>query len=187
MAYYQSLYYSEPPNDFHSQVKINSTTGSEIVTTSDVKDFARIDTSDDDTIIGRMITQARIWCENYIGKDIVAKNRTYYLPFASTRINLPFAPVASISTVTVEGSTASYTGRGLDNEIIELNELPAKEIQVTYVTAGMNDSLLIQAILQLTSTYYDNRADFSVMQGVNFVEVPSNVKAILSSYKNMFI
>lgn len=187
MAYYQSLYYSEPPNQFHSQVKINLTTGDEIVTTSDVKDFARIDTSDDDAIIGRMITQARIWCENYISKDIVAKNRTYYVPFANARINLPFGPVASISTVTVEGSTATYTGRGLDNEIIELNELPAKEIQVTYVTAGMDDSLLKQAVLQLAATYYDNRADFSVMQGVNFVEVPSNVKSILSSYKSMYI
>ena len=31
------------------QVKINSTTGSEIVTTADVKSYARIDTSADDT------------------------------------------------------------------------------------------------------------------------------------------
>lgn len=187
MAYFENLYYSDPPNDFHVQVKINSTTGSEIVTATDVKDFARIDTTDDDTIIGRMITQARIWCENYIGKDIVAKNRTYYTPFVDVRINLPFAPVASISTVTVDGSTATYTARGLDNEIIELDSLPSKEVKITYVTAGLDDSLLKQAILQLTSTYYDNRADFSVMQGVNFVEVPSNVKAILASYKNMFI
>lgn len=187
MAYFENFYYSDPPNDFHVQVKINSTTGSEIVTATDVKDFARIDTTDDDTIIGRMITQARIWCENYIGKDIVAKNRTYYTPFVDVRINLPFAPVASISTVTVDGSTATYTARGLDNEIIELNSLPSKEVKITYVTAGLDDSLLKQAILQLTSTYYDNRADFSVMQGVNFVEVPSNVKAILASYKNMFI
>jgi len=187
MAYFENLYYSDPPNDFHVQVKINSTTGSEIVTATDVKDFARIDTTDDDTIIGRMITQARIWCENYIGKDIVAKNRTYYTPFVDVRINLPFAPVASISTVTVDGSTATYTARGLDNEIIELDSLPSKEVKITYVTAGLDDSLLKQAVLQLTSTYYDNRADFSVMQGVNFVEVPSNVKAILASYKNMFI
>lgn len=187
MAYYQSLYYSEPPNEFHSQVKINSTTGSEIVTTSDLKDFARVDTDADDAIIGRMITQARIWCENYISKDIVAKNRTYYVPFTKTRINIPFAPIASISSVTVEDSAATYTSRGLDNEIIELDELPAKEVKITYVTTGLDDSLLKQAVLQLAATYYDNRADFSVMQGVNFVEVPTSVKDILSSYKNVFI
>ncbi|HAI17698.1 MAG TPA: hypothetical protein DCM10_06560, partial [Xanthomarina gelatinilytica] len=50
---------------------MNSTTGSEIVTTADVKSYARIDTSADDTLIARMITQARIWCENYISRDIV--------------------------------------------------------------------------------------------------------------------
>lgn len=185
MAYYRSLYYSETPNDYHSQLKINSTTGSEIVTTAEVKNFVRIDTTSDDTIIGQMITKARIWCENFIGKDIVAKNRTYYSPFEKDRFALPFAPVASISTVTVEGSTATYTAKGLDNEIIELNELPAKDIKVTYVTSGLDDSLLKQAIFQLVATYYDNRADF--VTGTIVSEVPTNVRSILSSYKNMFI
>ena len=50
------------------QIKINSTTGSEIVTATQVKNFARIDTSVDDDLIGRQITQARIWCENYISR-----------------------------------------------------------------------------------------------------------------------
>ena len=78
-------------------IKINSVTGSEIVTTQNVKDFVRIDTIADDTIIDRMLTTARIWCENYIGKDIVAKNRTFYLQEVDNRFTLPFAPVASIS------------------------------------------------------------------------------------------
>ena len=61
------------------QIKINSTTGNELLTGQNVKDYVRIDTSADDNIISAMITQARIWCENYISRDIVAKNRTYYL------------------------------------------------------------------------------------------------------------
>ena len=40
------------------QIKINSTTGSEIVNTADLKLFAKIDTTADDAIIARMITQA---------------------------------------------------------------------------------------------------------------------------------
>ena len=39
-------------------IKINSTTGSELVTTQEVKDFVRIDTSSDDAIISRMIVTA---------------------------------------------------------------------------------------------------------------------------------
>lgn len=187
MSYSPETYYSVPPNEFQEQIKINSTTGSEIVTVSDFKDYARVDTSADDTLIGNIIEQARIWCENYISKDIVAKNRTYYLPFTSIRFALPFAPVSSISSITVEGSSADYETKGLDDTIIELNQLPAKDIKVTYVTSGMDDGLLQQAILQLASTYYENRADYIVLQGVSFVEVPTDVKSILSSYKSVYI
>lgn len=169
------------------EVKITATTGSEIVTVSGAKDFIRIDTSDDDTLIGNMIEQARLWCENYISRDIVAKTRVYYLEEADSRFDVPFAPLASISSVTVEGTAADYDTYGVYDEVILLNSLPAKDIKVTYTTQGMNDGLLQQAILQLVSTYYDNRADFIVMQGVSFVEVPSKVTQILNSYKLMFI
>lgn len=179
-------YFSEPLNTFHTQMKINSTTGSEILTTSEAKDFIRVDTSADDTIIGQMITQARIWCENYISRDIVAKNRTLYLASVNDRFVLPFSPVSSISSVTVEGTaTTDYETYGLDDTIIALNMLPSKEVKVTYITSGQDDSLLKQAISQLVATYYDNRNDFVLGTIVN--EVPTSVKNILSSYKNMFI
>ena len=169
------------------QIKINSTTGSEIVSTADVKLYSRIDTTADDNLIADMIKQARIWCENYIGQDIVAKNRTVYLGALDRRFSLPFPPIASVSSVTVDGTSATYKTYGLDDLEVGLNELPAKEVKITYVTAGQDDELLKQAILQLVNTYYDNRSDFNVMQGVSFVEVPSNVKSILDSYKKVFI
>lgn len=180
-------YNSIPPQDFHDQVKINSITGSEIITRDEAKNFMRVDTTADDDLIDDMIESARSYCENFISKDIVAKNRTYYLPYLNDRVNLPFAPVASISSITVEGNAATYEVKGLDNEIIELNQLPAKEVKITYITEGLTASHFKHAILQLVSTYYDNRADFIVMQGVSFVEVPANVKQILSPYKNLFI
>ena len=170
------------------QAKITATTGSEIVTVSDAKNFIRIDTSDDDALLGNMITQARIWCENYIGKDIVAKTRKYYLEKASSRFEIPFSPIASITSVTVEGVSSSYTTYGINEDIIELDNLGTnKEIIVTYTTAGLDDALLQQAILQFDSSIYYNRADFIVMQGVSFVEIPTNVEHILAPYKNAFI
>jgi uncharacterized phiE125 gp8 family phage protein len=168
------------------QNKVNSVTGSEIVTTAEVKLYARIDTDADDTLIGNMITQARIWCENFISRDIVAKNRTYYIPVTNGVFDLPFAPVASISSVTVNGETASYEVLGLDNETIELDGGSAEKVLVTYVTTGLSDELLKQAIMQLATTYYDNRADY--VRGDNDVTtIPSNVKSVLSSYKSMFV
>lgn len=168
-------------------IKISSVTGAEIVTTADAKSYMRVDTSSDDSLIGDMIKQARIWCENYLSKDIVAKTRVYFVENIGERILLPFAPVSSITSVTAQDSTAEYKSYGVDKEILELQSLPAKDVKVTYATAGLSDELLKQAIMQLVSTYYDNRADFIVMQGVSYVQVPTSVKHILDSYKEPFI
>jgi len=169
------------------EIKISATTGTEIVSATDAKNYIRIDTADDDSLLTSMIKQARIWCENYIGKDIVAKTRVYYLEYSDDRFELPFSPVSTITSATVEGNAATYKTYGVDKNIFALDKLAAKDVKVTYDTSGLNDELLQQAILQLVSTYYDNRADFVVMQGVSFVEVPANVKQILAPYKNAFI
>ncbi len=179
-------YYSNPLNRFHTQIKIDSTTGSELVNTATAKTYLRVDTSADDTLIGQMITQARIIIENYISKDIVAKTRKLYLASVDERFVLPFSPIASIQSITVEGTaTTAYETYGLDDTIVELNSLPSKEVIVSYTTSGLSDSFLIQANLQMISTLYDNRADFVVGSIVS--EIPTDVKSILSSYKAMFI
>lgn len=170
------------------QVKINTTNGSEIVSVAELKAYAKISVSTDDTLIERMIVQARIWCENYISKDIVAKNRTYYLPETNGIFDLPFAPVASVQTITIDGSTyTGYSILGLDNETIDLDG-QADKVKVIYVTSGLSDDLLKQAILQLTTTYYDNRSDiFDGNTKAGTVEIPTSVKNILSSYRSMFV
>ncbi len=168
------------------QIKINTTTGSELLTTQNVKDFVRIDTTADDTLISEMITQARIWSENYISRDIVAKNRSYYLDETNGIFELPFGPVASISQITIKGTaTTDFEILGLDNETIELDQGPAERVLITYVTTGINNSLIKQAMLQLISTYYDNRADF--VTGANLNEIPTSTKKILTSFKSMFV
>tara|TARA_R110001632_G_scaffold56_1_gene219 strand:+ start:658 stop:1173 length:516 start_codon:yes stop_codon:yes gene_type:complete len=168
------------------EIKINSTTGSELLTTQEVKDYVRIDTSSDDAIISAMITQARIWCENYISKDIVAKNRTYYLSHTNGVYDLPFGPVASISEIIIDGTaTTDYEILGLDNETIELDSSSAENVKSTYITTGINDALIKQAMLQLISTYYDNRSDFKT--GTIVQEIPTSTTSILTSYKTMFI
>ena len=170
------------------QIKINSTIGNEILTGQDVKDFVRIDTSADDNIITAMISQARIWSENYISRDIVSKNRTYYLDSTNGIFDLPFGPVSSIVEITVNGIvTTDYEILGLDNETIELDGGSAERVKITYITAGINDSLIKQAMLQLISTYYDNRADFDSGSSKEILEIPTSSKTILTSYKAMFL
>lgn len=178
-------YLSERPEEFHYQTKVNSVTGSELINNTLAKSFLRVDTTADDTLIDKMIVTARVCLENYLGRDIVAKNRTIYIPYLGSRVDLPFAPVASISSVTVDGSSASYSAKGLNNEIIELEELPAKEVKITYITEGLSGSNYDHALLQLVSTYYDNRAEFKTGEAVN--DIPTSVRMFLAGEKNLFI
>jgi len=172
-------------NGFLTQIKINSTLGNELVTVQEAKDYIRVDTSADDNLISAMISQSRLWCENYISKDIVSKNRTYYLRDVNDRFELPFAPISSISEVTVDGSVvADYEVYGIDDSIIELPTLPSKEVKVTYVTSGISGSLIKNAMMQLVSTYYDNRSDFKEQK---FEMIPTDVRTMLTSYKSLFI
>lgn len=134
-----------------------------------------------------MITQARIWCENYISRDIVAKTRTYYLPETNGIFDLPFGPVSSITSVKSDDVDIAYTVLGLNSESIELDGGYADKVKIVYVTSGLNDELLQQAIMQLVSTYYDNRADFSSDQKSNVESIPTNVRDILNSYKAMYL
>ena len=60
---------------------------------------------------------------------------------------LYYAPIASISSVTIDGvATTDYTMEGLDNETIDLDGY-ADKVKVTYITTGLSDDLLKQAIL----------------------------------------
>ena len=167
------------------QIKINSTTGTEIISTADVKSYARIDTTADDTLIGQMITQGRIVLENYISRDIVAKNRTFYRSFIDDRFEVPFAPVTTITSITVEDTTAAHTVHGLDKSIIELSESPAKDMEMVYITTGLSDSAIKEALLQFVSTLYENRVDF--VEGKTIQKIPTSSKELLSSYKALFI
>jgi hypothetical protein len=167
------------------QIKINSTTGSEIISNSDVKLFSRIDTSADNALISDMIVEARIYAENLISSDIVAKNRTLYVSEVLDRLELPFSPISSVSSITVNGTSATFTAYGIDSQFVELDSLPAKEVKITYITAGQSDGLLKQALLQIVSTYYDNRAEFKT--GTIVTEIPTDARKILSGYKRTFI
>ena len=168
-----------------TQNYINHVLGAEPVELAEAKNYLRVDTDADNYLITNMIEQARITIENYICRDIVAKDRTFFLDEAISYINLPFAPVRTIQTITSEGSTASYTEIGILKEVIELDELPAKKIKITYQTKGFVDSSIKQAILQMVSTLYDNRADFAT--GTNVQELPTSAKSLVSIHKVPYI
>tara|TARA_Y100001951_G_scaffold34969_1_gene27595 strand:- start:12468 stop:13031 length:564 start_codon:yes stop_codon:yes gene_type:complete len=179
-------------------VQIDSTTGSEIVGTSEIKSYARIETSADDSIVSILQKAARSACEDYINRDIVAKTRTYFrsnIPLKGGDYNglyadrykivLPYAPINAITSVQTQNSdgtlsTANYDSYGFEDKYIILTGLPNEDIKIVYTTSGKSDDALKLAILQLASTYYDNRSDY--VAG-NISQIPTNVKKILDPFK----
>jgi len=175
---------------------VNSVTGSEIVTLQQVKDYVRIETTADDVLLATIISTAHSWCENYLSRDIIAKNRTvyyktvdhnsnYFYADQQAPIRLPFAPVASIVTVTVEGSAADYTMKGVGNDELVLNQAPAKDVKINYITQGLTDAEIKTAIFILCSTLYDNRTEF--VTGTIATTLPINVRTILNPFKEVYI
>tara|TARA_R110000751_G_scaffold53310_6_gene115597 strand:+ start:8766 stop:9329 length:564 start_codon:yes stop_codon:yes gene_type:complete len=181
-----------------TSVQIDSTTGSEIVATSEIKSYARIETSSDDSIVTILQKASREACEDYINRDIVAKTRTYFrseIPLSSGdytglyqnnyKIVLPYAPISSITSVEREKSdntftAVSYEEYGKDDKYILLKGSNHKNIKIVYATSGLTNDSLKLAILQLAATYYDNRSDF-VAGNVN--EIPTSIQNILDPYK----
>lgn len=72
---------------------------SEPVTTAEAKDYLRIDTADDDTLIAELITAARIYVECYTGRQLVTATWDYFQDRFTDVIRLPLTHVASITSV----------------------------------------------------------------------------------------
>ena len=84
----------------------------EPVTVAEAKAHLRVDTSDDDTYIGTLITAGREWCEQYLDRTLV--NTQWVMRFDSfppdgtQDIELPRPPMATAGTTTAVSLTFTY-------------------------------------------------------------------------------
>lgn len=165
-----------------------SETGDEIITLAEAKNYIRVDTSADDNLINTMIYAARKNAETFIGRDIVAKERTMWVDlfenFIEDRIPLLFGPVDEVTAVSdANGDPIAFEVFGIKDKSVKIDQI-AKNFTIDYTTSGINDDLVKQAILQIVSTYYDNRTDYVVGASVN--DLPSRAQQILNGYKYLY-
>ena len=160
-----------------ADVRIVRETGTtEPVTIEEAKNYLRINNTQDDALITSMIKSARRDAERYLNSDIVAKERVVYYDVLTNEINLYFAPVASIDSITIDGTavpTTDYEQNGLDNPKISLNNTRAEKVEITYTTLGRDfDDVKIGILALIAWKYYGRDAEMS-----------NNWKAWLSPYK----
>lgn len=75
------------------KVAFSEESATEPVTVDEVKDWCRIDVSDDDTLIGKLIKGARVICENYANLSFIKRTITAKIRNGLGDFYPPYGPV----------------------------------------------------------------------------------------------
>lgn len=170
---------------------------SELITASEVKDWAGIDTDADDTLINGIITSARRIVENYTGLTLLAYNKKLYFDtpdFDGEKyyVTLPWSAnpretitvVANDTTLTEDSNYEIY---GLAVDYIEFYAKQSK-VTITYVTNPLSDPSKLQvakdAMKVLIEKIYNNRALLEDAPLESLID--SNLKIMLNSIRDIF-
>lgn len=178
----------------------------EPVSTAEAKSWSRIDTSADDTLIGTLITGARLRFESDARRSCITQTWEYYLdrfPSDDEAIELPRPPVQSVSSITYtdengDSQTWSSSDYSLDSVSQPARVYPAYDetypetqdirnaVKITYV-AGYGDAGsdvpqdVRNAILMLVAHWYEHRETVSL--GIEAREVPMAYNYIVNSLR----
>lgn len=133
------------------------------VTIAEVKAYANITTSDDDTLLTRILNSALTRVEDVSNVSLAANTIKLYSERVSTSERLFIQPVASVtSVVEVEnGESLNFT---LYNDKSRV-KFPESEVTITYVTTPSLNDELKQIVIELASAMYDGQ-DKAVIEGI---------------------
>jgi len=173
----------------------------EPVTVTDIKSHLRIDTADDDTLLGVYITVARKWCEKFQNRAYITQTWNLILddfPDGDV-IEIPLPPLQSVSSITYYDTDDTAYTFSTDNYMVDTDSEPGRVVLkyaktwpsitlrpanavVIQFIAGYGGAAsdvpehIIHAIKMLVGHLYENRENTDIR---NIVEVPFGVKALL--------
>lgn len=198
MIQYQTLRVATPP-------------AVEPVTVSEAKAHLRVDTSDDDTYIGTLITAAREWVESYLDRALITQQLVMTREVLDDELYLPRPPMAVTGTATAVSitytaptgdtatlSTATYRVSRYETpgEITPVygTSWPANiedenAVTVTWwagygLTGSSVPAVIRHAMLMLVGHWYESR-QAAVATGAVPQDVPYGVKSLLDSSRWM--
>jgi uncharacterized phiE125 gp8 family phage protein len=143
--------------------------GDEPVTVSDAKDHLRINTCDEDELIGRMIVSARQWAETYMEKAIVEQTITAYYDKLEQVMALPLGGATDVTEIRyLDGDKVQQTLttgfrliRGTPNKVyisvVPENEPEIASVEIEYEAGGSVSERVSSGILMMVGDLYENR------------------------------
>ena len=163
--------------------KVTTAPATEVWTLSEVKNYLKVDTSVDDTLITTLLQSAREVAERYLNQALITQTITEKLDrLSNPTIYLSVSPVMSVSSFQYADSQNTTQTYNASNYIVDTFDKPARlslaygktwptlygninDVTITY-TAGYGSTAasvpmqIRQAILMMIADSYDNREDY---------------------------
>jgi uncharacterized phiE125 gp8 family phage protein len=180
---------------------------SEPIALSEAKLFLKVDTSDDDALIGTIISSAREYVENFTGYQLLSATYTQYLdkfPNKNTAIELLMNPVSAVTHVKYYDSNNTLQTWDTANYDTDLKGKPARitlandatfptvydrtnAVEIKFVAGYASTSAtgfpkqLLNAMYLIIGHLYENRQD--VIVGSIVSEMKKGADSILRQYR----
>ena len=162
---------------------VTSGPASEPLTTSEAKNWLKVDASTDDTLIDSLIKAARIYAERYTGRALYTQTIKEYYDCWDSVLRLSFSPVQSITSVKYLDTSGVLQTVDSSDYTTDLISRPARiapnpdyswptlgaypnAVEVTYVagatTTGAIPDTIKTAMLLIIAFWYENREDIPI-------------------------
>ena len=187
------------PKDGNSVWKVTIDPVIEPITVEEVKTFARIDGTEEDTLIASFITAARLNCEMYLGRALIEQTLTLMMDFwPGDIIKLPRPPLISITAVETLDEDDTATTYSSNNYYTVTESIPGELIikrTVSYPTNTSRDYKGFQ--IRFKAGYGNSREDIpaGIREGLKLwttdiyenrvvrPEPPEEAKQVLQLYR----
>ena len=169
----------------------------EPVSLEEAKNYLKVETADDDTLISSLIKSARELIERYLRKALITQTWEMVLDDGGSMVVIPRPPLQSVTSIKTIAEDGTETVEDPEKYIVELGyDSPGRVMLKSGQTwsihrgfasfivefiAGYGDQasdvpeIIRQAILQLTAYFYENR-------GVEKV-IPFQVRNLINPYR----
>ena len=170
------------------------TSGTGVLTLADIKEFLRVDSSDEDSTITALLGAAVAWVEDYCNRSFTAgASATFHLE-RFRNAALAYGPVKGITEIKYDDTTGTeqtldsskyYMGAATNNSTMlyfvntpDVETYNAHPIRVKVTVGSAASDTAKHAVKMLVAHWYENRR--AVVTGTTPVQVPMAVESLLS-------